>query len=171
MSLGGPQQGDKIRSDPQCGQIGYITPAVWGVPNKGTKSEVAHMWADWLYHSRRLGGPQQGDKIRSGPHVGGLSTSPLPSGGSPTREQNQNGPHVGRLATSYNFEQNSRKKMSFGKHMVILMLAVEINAVQGASQYHVSYFNLVSLCLHTKFNDISKLKNQLTENRLEHGAL
>ena len=93
---------------PTSGRIGYITPAVWGVPNaleRGTKSEVAHKWADWLHHPCRMGGPQRfragnkirrgpqvgglatsapGDKIRSGPQVGGLATSPLPYGGSPT---------------------------------------------------------------------------------------
>ena len=40
---------------------GYITPAVWGVPNtskRGTKSEVAHKWADWLHNPRRLGNRQ-----------------------------------------------------------------------------------------------------------------
>ena len=37
--------GDKIRSGPQSGQIGYLTPAVSGSPTaskRGTKSEVAH---------------------------------------------------------------------------------------------------------------------------------
>ena len=31
----------------------------------GTKSEVAHKRADWLHNPCRLGGPQQGDIIRS----------------------------------------------------------------------------------------------------------
>ena len=37
--------GGKIRSGPQSGQIGYLTPAVSGSPSaskRGTKSEVAH---------------------------------------------------------------------------------------------------------------------------------
>ena len=79
----------------------------------GTKSEMAHMWAQWLPNPCHLGGPQcsargqnqkwpicghsgyltpavsgvpnalHGDKIRSGPHVGTVATSPLPSRGSP----------------------------------------------------------------------------------------
>ena len=57
---------------PTCGQIGYITSAVWFVPNKGTKSDVAHMWADWLHN-------------------------PCCLGGSPTREQNQNWPTYGQI--------------------------------------------------------------------------
>ena len=38
---------------PTTGQIGSITPAIWGVPNaleRGTKAEVAHNWADWLHY-------------------------------------------------------------------------------------------------------------------------
>ena len=53
--------GDKIRSGPQSGQIGYLTPAVSGSPTaaeRGTKSEVAHK-------------------------VGKLATSPLPYRGAP----------------------------------------------------------------------------------------
>ena len=70
----------------------------------GTKSEMAHMWAQWLPNPCRLGGPQcsawgknqkwptcghsgyltpavsgvphalRGDKIRNGPHVGTVAT-------------------------------------------------------------------------------------------------
>ena len=47
------------------------------------------MWADVLHYAYRLGGPHQGAKIRKGPHLGGLATSPLPSRGSPTRRENQ----------------------------------------------------------------------------------
>ena len=90
-----------------CGRMGYITPAVWGVPNASkceTKSEVDHMWVDWLHHPCRLGARQRfrvGDKIRSGPHVGGWATSPLPSGGSPTLQrarQNQKWPTCGQIS-------------------------------------------------------------------------
>ena len=51
---------------------------------RGTISEVAHKWADWLCHPCRLEGAQlfsAGDKMSSGPQVGGLATSPMPSGG------------------------------------------------------------------------------------------
>ena len=102
---------------PGCGQSGYVTPAVSGIPNAserggksevadlwaewlchpcrlgdphrcraGGKSEVAHLWAKWLHHPCRLGDPHRfraGGKIRSGPLVGKLATSPLPSRGSP----------------------------------------------------------------------------------------
>ena len=84
------QKGGENHKWPTNVRIGYITPAVWGVPNaleRGTKPEVAHKWTDWLHHPCRMGGHQRfraGDKIRSGPQVGGLATSPLPYGGSPT---------------------------------------------------------------------------------------
>ena len=67
------QSGGQNQKWPISGQIGYVTPAVWEVPNaskRGTKSEVAHKWANWLHKPCRLGGPQRfkaGDKIRSGP--------------------------------------------------------------------------------------------------------
>ena len=78
-----------------------------GVPNasvRGPKSELAHKWADWLCHPCRLGGPQcltAGDKIRTGPQVGGMATSPLPTRGSPTPQsgsQNQKWPMSGRIS-------------------------------------------------------------------------
>ena len=65
--------GGKIRSGPQSGQIGYLTPAVSGSPTaaeRGTKSEVAHK-------------------------VGKLATSPLPYRGAPPLQsggQNQKWP-------------------------------------------------------------------------------
>ena len=54
-------------------QGGYITPAASRIPSAsqwGAKSEVAHKWARWLHHPRRLGDPLRftvGGKIRSGP--------------------------------------------------------------------------------------------------------
>ena len=97
---------------PTSGQIGYLTPAVSGSPTaaeRGAKSEVAHKWANWLPHPCRIGEPHRcrevahkwanwlphpyrigephrcraGGKIRSGPQVGKLATSPLPYRGSP----------------------------------------------------------------------------------------
>ena len=56
----------------------------------GGKSEVAHKWAKWLRHPCRLGDPHRfraGGKIRSGPLVGKVATSPLPSRGSPPAER------------------------------------------------------------------------------------
>ena len=68
----------------------------------GAKSEVAHKWARWLHHPCRLGDPRlfrAGGKIRSGPQVGKVATSPLPPRGSPplqSGEQNQKWPTSGQ---------------------------------------------------------------------------
>ena len=77
-------------------RIGYRTLAVWG-PQRlkaWVKSAVAHKWADWLHNPCHLGGPQRfgaGDKVCSGPQVGGLATQPQPCGGSSTlRNTRQN---------------------------------------------------------------------------------
>ena len=87
------------------GQSGYATPAVSGIPTaseRGAKSEVAHLWAKWLRHPCRLGDPHRltaGGKIRSGPLVGKVATSPLPSRGSPPLQsggQNQKWPTCGQ---------------------------------------------------------------------------
>ena len=63
-SRGSPplQSGGKNQKWPNCGQSGYVTPAVSGIP-----------------HRCRAGG-----KITSGPLMGKVATSPLPSRGSPT---------------------------------------------------------------------------------------
>ena len=90
--LGDPHRykaGGKIRSRPTSGQGGYITPAASGIPTaseRGVKSELAHTWARWLHHPCRLGDPHRfrtGGKIRSGPYMGKVATSPLPPWGSP----------------------------------------------------------------------------------------
>ena len=68
----------------------------------GEKSEVAHKWAKWLRHPCRLGDCHRfraGGKIRSGPQVGKVATSPLPSRGSPPLQsggQNQKWPTSGQ---------------------------------------------------------------------------
>ena len=65
---------------PTTGQIGYVTPAFWGVPyvsKQGRKSAMARKCADWLHDPFRLGGAQcfkAGDKITTGPRVGRLAT-------------------------------------------------------------------------------------------------
>ena len=62
---------------PKKGRIGYIVPALWGVPNAlehWTKSEVAPKWADWLHHPCHARGGQRfiaGDKMSSDPQVNG----------------------------------------------------------------------------------------------------
>ena len=80
-------------------------PCLLGVPNtleQGTKSTHANKWADRL-HNQPSGGHQRfraGDKIISGPQMGGLATYPLMSAGSPTlqsRAQNQHRPTSGQI--------------------------------------------------------------------------
>ena len=90
--LGDPHHcgaGGEIRSGPLVGKV-----ATSPLPSRGSsplhsgggKSEVAHLWAKWLRHPCRLGDPHHcgaGGEIRSGPLVGKVATSPLPSRGSP----------------------------------------------------------------------------------------
>ena len=99
------QRGEQNQKWATSGQGGYITPAASGIPTaseRGAKSEVAHKWARWLHNPCRLGDPHRfkvGGKIRSGPQVGKLATSPLPPRGSPplqTGEQNQKWPTSGQ---------------------------------------------------------------------------
>ena len=106
-SRGSPplQSGGQNQKWPTSGQSGYLTPAVLGIPTayeRGAKSEVAHKWAKWLPHPCRLGDPHRfraGGKIRSGPQVGKVATSPLPYWGSPpltSGGQNQKWPTSGQ---------------------------------------------------------------------------
>ena len=97
--------GGKIRRGPLVGQSGYVTPTVSGIPTatgRGGKSEVALKWAKWLRHPCRVGDPhrfREGGKIRSGPLVGKVATSPLPSRGSPPLQsggRNQKWPTSGQ---------------------------------------------------------------------------
>ena len=99
------QSGGQNQKWPTSGQISYLTPAVSGIPaasKRGAKSEVAHKWAKWLPHPCRIGDPHRfraGGKIRSGPQVGKLATSPLPYRGSPPLQsggQNQKWPTSGQ---------------------------------------------------------------------------
>ena len=104
------ERGGQNQKWPTSGQIGYLTPAVSGLPaaaERGAKSEVAHKWANWLPHPCRIGDPRRfraGGKIRSGPQVGKVATSPLPYRGSPPLQSGggkiRSGPEVGKLATS-----------------------------------------------------------------------
>ena len=74
------QSGGQNQKWPTCGQGGYVTPAASGIPTaseRGTKSEVAHLWARWLHNPCRLGDPHRfraWSKIRSGPQVGKVAT-------------------------------------------------------------------------------------------------
>ena len=100
-----PQSGGQNQKWPINGQGGYVTPAASGIPSaseRGAKSEVAHKWARWLRHPCRLGDPlrlRAGGKIRSGPEMGKVATSPLPPRGSPLPQsggQNQKWPINGQ---------------------------------------------------------------------------
>ena len=98
-SRGSPplQSGGQNQKWPTSGQSGYLTHAVSGIPTaskRGAKSEVAHLWAKWLRHPCHLGDPHRcraGGKIRSGPQVGKVATSPLPSRGSPPLQSGEGG--------------------------------------------------------------------------------
>ena len=99
------QSGGQNQKWPTCGQGGYVTLATLGIPSaseRGTKSEVAHLRARWLHHPCHLGDPfrfRAWGRIRSGPHVGKVATSPLPTRGSPALRsggQNQKWPRCGQ---------------------------------------------------------------------------
>ena len=99
------QSGGQTQKWPTCGQGGYVTPAASGVPSaseRGAESEVAHLWARWLLNPCRIGGPlrfRAGERIRSGPLVGKVTTYPLPPRGSPPLQsggQNQKWPTCGQ---------------------------------------------------------------------------
>ena len=94
-----PNKGGQNQNWPTNGRKCYITPAFSGIPKqRGTKSELAHKWAEIVHHPCILGDSQtKGDKIRIGPQVGGNATSPMRSRGSPNKaRQNQNWPTSGR---------------------------------------------------------------------------
>ena len=111
-SRGSPplQSGWENQKWPTCGQSGYVTPAVSGIPTaveRVGKSEVAHLWVKWLRHPCRLGDAHRcraGGKIKSGPVVGKVGTSPLSSRGSPPLQSGgggiKSGPLMGKVATS-----------------------------------------------------------------------
>ena len=83
-----------------------ITPAFSVVPiasKGGTRSTVAHSWADWRHNPCYMQGHQRlitGDKNTKGPLVRRLDTKPLPSRGSPLLQnggQNHHRPIKGRV--------------------------------------------------------------------------
>ena len=99
------QSGGQNQKWPTSGQGGSLTRAASGIPTaaeRGAKSEVAHLWARWLPHPSRIGNPHRyraGGKMRSGPRVGKLVTSPLPFRGDPLLQsggQNQKWPTCGQ---------------------------------------------------------------------------
>ena len=105
--LGDPHRfkaGEDIRSGPQVGKVATSPPPARGCPplQRGAKSEVAHLWGKWVSHPCRLGDPHRfrvGRKIKSGPQVGKVARSPLPSRGSPPLRsgwENQKWPTCGQ---------------------------------------------------------------------------
>ena len=79
--LEGPQcfeEGDTISSGPpvrRSATLPLLSRGISDTPERGTKTTMAHKWADWLHHPGRSGwGPERfrvGDKISAGPQVGG----------------------------------------------------------------------------------------------------
>ena len=99
------EESKQVRDDPSTSPLKMHQ----GIPTaseRGAESEVAHKWAKWLPHPCRIGDPHRfraGGRIRSGPQVGKMATSPLPYRGSPPLQsggQNQKWPKVGKMATS-----------------------------------------------------------------------
>ena len=82
------QSGGQNQKWPTNGQIGSMSPAVWGLPNTskwGTKSEVVHKWADWLHHPCPLGLPKASERGTKSEVADKWAVwPPLPSRGSPT---------------------------------------------------------------------------------------
>ena len=128
-SRGSPplQSGGQNQKWPTSGQRGYVTPAVSGIPTVAERrgeSKVAHKWAKWLGHPGRLVDPHRfraGGKIRSGPQVGKMATSPLPSRGSPPLQSGgggwiTSGPLVGKMATSPPTSRGSPPLQSGGQN-------------------------------------------------------
>ena len=83
---------------------------------------MARMWADWLHHPCHVRSPRRfaaGDEMRSGPQVGRLAISPLPSK-APKRlragDKIRGDAHVGRLATSHLLSGSSPKLHGGGQN-------------------------------------------------------
>ena len=108
-----------------CGQSGYITPAILGVPNAvlgsatlsaGTKPRnglVGHMWAKWLHHHCRLWDLQhlargQKSEIAMWPRCGQtgyITPAALEVPNAQREDKNKKwrcGSHLGKVATSLN---------------------------------------------------------------------
>ena len=59
-SRGSPTEGDENKSGPQKGGSAMSPLRSWGSLDKGTKSKVAHKWAEVLHNPYVLGGPRKG---------------------------------------------------------------------------------------------------------------
>ena len=86
--LGGPpmlQSGGENQKWPTSGPNGHnglLSGGVTYASKQGTKSEVAHKWAQWLHKPCRLADPlcfRVGDKIRSGPQAAAVEGIPYAS--------------------------------------------------------------------------------------------
>ena len=84
------ESGGQNHSWPISGAGGDITLAAERVTNTSehaSKSQVAHMWADWLQNTCRLRGPQRfktGGKSEVPPKVRWMAKNPVPPRGSQT---------------------------------------------------------------------------------------
>ena len=103
------QSGEQNQKWHTCGQSGYVTPDMSGIPTaseREAKSEVAHLWAKWLRQPCHLGHAhwfRAGSKMRSGP-LGARLLRHSCRLGDPHRFRAggkiRSGPLVGRVATS-----------------------------------------------------------------------
>ena len=111
-SRGSPllQNGGENQKWPTCGQSGYVTPAVSGIPtatDQGEISEVAHLWARWLRHPCHLGDPHYfksgGGGDQKWPTCGQSGYVTPAVSGIPTAEERganiRSGSLVGKVAT------------------------------------------------------------------------
>ena len=111
MAHKGALQGDNVKGGPQVGGSATSPLRSRGSTKKGTKSKVAHKWAEmhmhpcflrgpqtrgqsqrWPTNGRKcyitpvfLGVPKQEDKVKGGPQKSGSATSPLRSRGLPNK--------------------------------------------------------------------------------------
>ena len=89
-----PQQSFRVGGQnqkwPTCGQGGYVTPAISGIPTASERGGQNQKWptcGQGGYVTPAASGipsaSERGDKIRSGPLVGRVATSPVPPRRSP----------------------------------------------------------------------------------------
>ena len=101
--------GDKISRVPQMGKLATQPVPIGGVPyssKRGTKSTVAHKWADWQHNRCQLGGPlrfKEGTKSAVAHKWANWQHNPCRLGSALRYREGahkiSNGPQVGRLAT------------------------------------------------------------------------
>ena len=93
---GVPNKGDKIKAGQKEGGNATSPLHSTGSPTKGTKSSRPKRGRKCYIIPEFLRVPNKGDKIKAGPREGGNATSPLHSGGSPTKGTKSSRPKRGR---------------------------------------------------------------------------